>query len=132
MASQFLRRQRGLSFGGVVLGQADEPAQVGPAGRIFDQEGQMVARGQGQFAAKNGPEAMRLGGLGETNRAADVVVVGQGQGGHPQLGGAGRQVFGVSRPVEQAEVTVTMELDVVRHISGVARFADGGIVNCQL
>ena len=88
MPGQSVGRQRGLAFGGVMAGQRDEGAQVAPAGAILRQQGEVAAAGQGQFGAEDGLDARLPGCLDEGHRAIDGVMVGQGQGGQAQGGGA--------------------------------------------
>ena len=52
--------------------------------------------------------------FGPAHGTAQVVVVGEGDGTHADLGGARDQRLGIGRAVEEREAAVAVELDVVR------------------
>ena len=68
------RRGRAAVVG---VGGGDQPAQVAVAGLVLDEQGEVRAVGQGHLAAGDRPDAGLAGGVGEGQRAAEAVVVGQ-------------------------------------------------------
>ncbi len=69
------RRHGSAAVAGV--GGGDQPAQVAIAGGVLDQQGEVGAAGQRDLGAGDGPQAGLAGGVGERQRPAQAVVVGQ-------------------------------------------------------
>ena len=111
-AEELVVGEGGVAFGGVGLGAADEVSEVVPAVLVFDEEGEVGAALQGELGAEDGVDAVLVGGAQEAGGAVDGVVVGEGQGGHAELGGAAHEVFGVAGAVEEGEVGVGVEFGV--------------------
>jgi hypothetical protein len=97
---------------GVRVGQGDQAAQVGVAGGVGRQQGQVGAVAEGELGPRDRADAGRPRRVGECQRAAEPVVVGEGQGRVAELGRALGHLLGRRRPVEEAEGRVRMELDV--------------------
>jgi hypothetical protein len=57
------------------------------------------------------------GCFGETNDTVEPVVVGERQSRKTEASAFGGELFGVTRPVEEAEARVGVELSVERHQS---------------
>jgi len=53
----------------------------------------VVAAGEGDLRADDGVEAERLGELGELHGAAEVIVVGDGEGGIAEVAGTHDKLF---------------------------------------
>jgi hypothetical protein len=84
---------------GVRLGQ--QAAQVGvPLGRL-DEQREVSAAGEADLGAGDRPDAERLRRLGELERAADSVVVGECQRVVAEVGGTGGELLGLRGPVEE-------------------------------
>src|SRR3954451_20555240 len=97
---------------GVRVRPREQPAEVGPARRIADEQGDVTTVGQRDLRAVDGAQTRRLRRLRELHRAGDRVVVGQRQGGMAALGGGEHELFGLRRPVQEGEGRVAMELHV--------------------
>ena len=116
------------------VGRAGGPAQAGVAVGIPGQDEQVAALGvghpllraagevEGELGAEDGGHAQGGRGLGEADHAVEAVVVGEGQRLQSQAGRLLGQLLGMGRPVEEAEVGVTVELGVG---SGTAAAAGG-------
>ncbi len=113
--------RRHAALGQLALGPVDprvrvrarqQPAEVAPPARVAHQQREMTAVVERDLRAVQGPQAHRLGRLGELHRAADRVVVGQRQRAAPALEGRGHQLVGQGRAVEEREGRVAVELDV--------------------
>ena len=72
---QVERRRGSTAVAGV--GGGDQPAQVAIARCVLDEQGEVGAVVQGDLGAGDGPQAGLAGGVGEGQRSAQAVVVGQ-------------------------------------------------------
>jgi hypothetical protein len=84
---------------GVRLGQ--QPAEVRVARRGLDEQRDVGAAGQRQLGAGDRPDAERLGRLGELERAADGVVVGERERLVAEVRGARGELVGQRGAVEE-------------------------------
>src|SRR3954454_20890233 len=90
----------------------EQPAEVGPARRVADEQGDVTTVGQRDLAAVDRVQAGGLRRLRELHRAGHRVVVGQRQGGVAPRDRGGDELLGLRRPVEEREGRVAMQLDV--------------------
>ena len=106
------RRPR-LAFGLVGMGEAEQPAQVRIALEIARDEDQLVAVHL-EGAADDGFDAELAAGLEVTNHAVDAAAVGEGEGGHLELGGAHGKLGRMRAAVQEREVGMAVQLDIRR------------------
>ena len=116
-----------LVSGGVTREQAeveDALALVGASRAL-----QARASREVEFAADERLEALGLGLVVELDRAVQIPMVGEGEGLHPQPGGAVHQAVDTASAVQQAVVAVDMEMDEIgvggRHGSVMGQPPDG-------
>ena len=93
-------------------GVGDEVAQVGVALPRLGQEGEVGAVLEGDLGPGYGLDAQAGGGAGELHGAAQVVVVGEGQGAVAEIASAGQQPADGGGPLLEGVVAVAVELDV--------------------
>ena len=103
----------GLAFGLVGVGEGEEPAQIGIAGQVARDEDQLFAVDL-ERAADDRPDPELAAGLEMADGAVDAAMVGDGEGGHLELGRARRELIGMRSSVEEGEVRVAVELDIRR------------------
>jgi hypothetical protein len=84
---------------GVRLGK--QPAEVGVALRRLDEQGDVGASFQTDLRAGDRPDAERLRGVGELERAADPIVVGERKRLVAEIGGPRSQLLGQRGAVEE-------------------------------
>ena len=84
---------------GVRLGE--QAAEVRVSLRRLDEQGDVRTAGQRQLGAGDRPDAERLGCMGELERAADGVVVGERKRLVAEVGGAGGELVGQRGAVEE-------------------------------
>ena len=107
----------------------DEAAEVGVPGGIFREQGDVRAIEQRQLGAGDRLEAELLGGLGESHRAVDAMMVGEPQGGITQSLGLEGEVLREGGAVQERECRMAMELDV--HSDGLLEPLAGGQIFVQ-
>jgi hypothetical protein len=83
----------------VRLGQ--QPAEVRVALGRLDEQRDVSASCKGDLGAGDRPDAERLGRVGELERAADGVVVGERERLVAEVGGARGELVGQRGPVEE-------------------------------
>ena len=79
----------------------EEPAEVAVALRRLDEQGDVGAAFEGELGAGDGAQAEDLGGMGELERAADTVVVGERERLVAEVGGARGELVGQRGAVEE-------------------------------
>jgi len=100
----------------VGVGETEQPAQVRVALEVARDEDQLVPIHL-EGAADDGFDAELAAGLEVTDRPVDAAAVGEGEGGHLELGGAHGKLGRMRATVQEREVGVAVELDVRRHRS---------------
>ena len=79
----------------------EEPAEVGVAPFVLDEERQVRAVGERDLGAGDRAEPDRLGGMRELERPVDAVVVGERERLVAELGGARGELLGLRGAVEE-------------------------------
>ena len=79
----------------------------------------MVGAHEGYLRADDGLDAQGAGSAGEIHGPAEVVVVGDGQGGIAQAHGAGQQLLDKGRPFLEGVVAMAVELGIALNHCGV-------------
>ena len=108
------RRRAGPALARVRVRVGDEAAEVGPALLGLDQQREMAPVVEVELGAVDGAEVAAEGasGLRELHRPRDGVVVGQREGGVPELQRRGDELIGKRGAVEVREGRVGVELGV--------------------
>ena len=123
---QYARRQQRLAFRRVVACRRDQRAEVAPAGRVLDQQRQVlriavsVLRREREFRAEDRANARRLCRLLELDCAVDRIVIGQRQRGHPQRRRPLDQFLRGRSAVEQAVAGMGVQFDILSHRAAAA------------
>ena len=94
------------------VGEGDEPAQVRVADAGLGQQGQVGAVGEGELRAGDRAYPRLLRRVGERERPAEAVMVGEGDRRVPVGGGLLGELLRGRCPVEEAERRVRVQLDV--------------------
>jgi len=132
---QGVQRQQGITrppigrIARVRMGHGDEPAEVAVPPRIDGEEGQVPFLGALVTVTDRGGRHRELGsryrthsrccrGVGELQRSAQAVVVGERQRGVAEIGRAVGHLRGQRRAVEEAERRVGVQLHVGRASHG--------------
>src|SRR5205823_14427039 len=103
------------------------PAHVGVAAQVARDEDQLLTVDL-QRAADDGLDAELAARLEVTYRAVDASVVGDGEGGHLELGRTHGELVGVRAAIEEREVRVAVQLDVRRgHFSRRAEISSASV-----
>jgi hypothetical protein len=71
---------------------ACQPAEIRPTLCVFSEKDGVVALSPFDLRSEDGPDAEMVACEGEAHHPIHPVMVGQGQGIHPQLGGALSQI----------------------------------------
>ena len=79
----------------------EQAAEIRVALRSLDEQGDVGASYQAQLSARDRPDADRFGRVGELERAADGVVVGERERLVAQVGGPRGQLLGPRGAVEE-------------------------------
>ena len=79
----------------------DEVAEVGPAPGVPGEQDRVVALAPLQLRAEDRPDPDVPAGLAETDCPVHAVVVGEGEGPHPHLGGPGGEVLHPGGPLPE-------------------------------
>ncbi|MEZ4665255.1 MAG: hypothetical protein R2835_01055 [Thermomicrobiales bacterium] len=98
---------------GEAVGFGDELAEIGVAGVVLGQQGEMGFVGERHFRAGDGEDSGSVGGFGEFHGAVDTVVIGDCQGAIAQLFGARDHLLREGGSIEKGEGSMQMEFDVV-------------------
>ena len=103
-----------LSLGAAQPPARDEPAQVGVAGAVLDQQdeddgagvGIVGAVGDGDLRADDQARTGAAGGDVSAHDAVDAVPVGEHQGGNAQFPAALHQLLGVAGPLQEGKIAL--------------------------
>ena len=106
-------RQVGLPAG--QAGGGEEAAEVSVAPLVLAEEGEVMARLQGDLGAGDRAQASGAGAPSELHRPADAVVVGEGEGIVAQPARPQHQPLDVRGAFEEGEVGVAVEFGARHH-----------------
>src|ERR671914_3112572 len=96
----------------VEVGVGNEVAQVVVSLASGSQQGQMGAISEGDFSPSNGLEVQAPGCLGEVHGAAQVIMVGEGQGRIAQFSGPHQELLHRGSSLLKGIVAVTVQFGV--------------------